>query len=369
MAVGLLVALLLGTIIWTCLTIALGASRVGAGYGEVRKLRPGGVLIDLMGQHVLAMGIARDPHFAGRAVLPRPVYGHDASLAVLPGGGGVLVGDGNALVRCDWQFIARDVTPLAALLKEDGEWDIRHVVADEKWIALVAREGRSAAKPDRAVLLAWERRAGPAGRVACELPPWVTGLHVDGRRDRAVVFHSDAVRTVDLATGAVRNTGIRGDWSVADYDADRGCLLTGDAFAGRKPVVVRADPDDWRQHRIGEASAAAWGPGDLIYYCRGASELWQCTSEGKRHERILLIKEARPGPMGSAMGDIVSPSTPRGLLRASRDRSVLSFAYAWGKLPREPDQFGLVLLDTKARELRILEGVHASANRRLLPAP
>lgn len=276
-----------------------------------------------------------------------------ATIAIRPDTDGIYVGDGDTIVECDSDLRIRRQIPLTDLCLGEGPWKCGPIAASHARICIVAWKGDDPFRAMGTLLVSWQPSKDLSTRFAVPLSPDVLAVHIDEKRHRALLHFHDKLAYCDLSSGRLQDSGLIGRWSVVDYDVDRGILLTGDAFAGQAPTIVAVHPDNGRRTAIGEGAAAVWGPEDLIYYSLGASELWQCRSDGSAHEPVVVVKRARGGPMG----DIRSPSTPLILLRTSVDRTLLSFAYEWGGSPLEDDRCGTVLLDVRKKEFMMLPGV------------
>lgn len=128
------------------------------------------------------------------------------------------------------------------------------------------------------------------------------------------------------------------------YAAENGLLLSNSV--GFNAPILRVFPDG-RSQTICNGGWATWGPNETIYFCRGSTQLWRCTSEGKDVELVFAATAKNVYGSGCQMG-----------IHFSHDKSFLAFQYSRPSFLSHVPSSEAVLIDLAEKEWRILPDMY-----------
>ncbi len=155
--------------------------------------------------------------------------------------------------------------------------------------------------------------------------------------NRKVYIPGSLIQVFDFNT---QKTEVKswGSYFFADYDKNRGLLLSQDC-SRQNEKIVKVDLNTEKITEITEGSMAVWGADDFIYFRVGTTQLWRCKSDGSKREAVYCETKE----FTSVENEIVP-------LVVSHDRTFLSFFHSPAYRPGPP--WNMVLFDLKNKEYR-----------------
>jgi hypothetical protein len=138
------------------------------------------------------------------------------------------------------------------------------------------------------------------------------------------------------AVNQLPNSGL----DCVNYAAEYGLLLSNSV--GFNAPILRVFPDG-RSQTICNGGLATWGLNGTIYFCRGSTQLWRCTSEGENVELVFAATAKPVNNRGCHMG-----------IHFSQDKTFLAFQYSRPSFLTHVPSSEAVLIDLIEKEWRIL---------------
>ena len=239
--------------------------------------------------------------------------------------------------------------PISAFSIGDGYRFFKHLLVSHNRVCFTALRGKEVdILTLRALrLVVWDPSKKPESRTFYDINAYSDPVGIDDSTN-SIILRKPTPARLNLETGEQISIGCKGFWLQADFDPDRGLLLTQSPFGERykRARIVRVDHRTGEAMEIAQGSAAVWGSDGYVYFCRGTTRLWRCRSNGEKKELVYAAGPAPDGPLGG----IRAASEGLDLLAMSTDRSLVAFRYHFGPVRKTPEQFGMVYVDLKRRE-------------------
>ncbi len=273
------------------------------------------------------------------SIFPPPV------LAVMKTQSRFFVGNNESLFEFDSGLQLIREIPLSLFNLGEGFRLLGHAEASEDRLWFTIRQENPVNNGSiscRRYVVEWKVNTNPAERIVS--PEVFEYWTVDPVTRILYIPTKASLYAFDYETALLKPLSYAGYGYYIDFASGQGLLLSN--ATGSLTPILRIAPDGNTQ-TICKGGLATWGSDGTIYFCRGSTQLWRCTSEGENVELVFAATAKHKNNHGCNMG-----------IHFSQDKTFLAFQYSRPSfLSHVPSQES-VLIDLSQNEWRILPDMY-----------